>query len=300
MSEPITTDELLDAAEARMGLLRRQLLTMVAKSAAVRHVATKAEGGERFVLKGGTLLTHVYKSTRQSIGDADYLHLDRETVKTDDIEDALRFKEGQFTMDPQLRFVGERESFEGKGVFSFEDIHIREARDRELKITVSVRPGERLDEPDEPLYYSDPTLTGTSMFKVEGLTINELSAEKLLGWCSKDLAKHLVDLAYVARVWHERVDHDRVAELVHDKFRIEGGARRYKDLGIRATGQLVPRFRDSDRLQTVLYAEWDQLSSDAILFLPAERDQPEDQTLLDPANVARLALEFWEPTLERL
>ena len=92
MSETITSPELLDAAEERTGLARNQILTMVAKSAALRHVA-RSTNGERFVLKGGTLLTHVYQSPRQSIADADYLHLD-EAVATDEVESALEFAEG--------------------------------------------------------------------------------------------------------------------------------------------------------------------------------------------------------------
>lgn len=299
MSEPITTDELLDAAEERTGLLRRQLLMMVAKSAAVRHVATRAEGGELLVLKGGTLLTHVYRSPRQSVADADYLHLNEE-VMTDDLEDALRFHEGNFSMEPELRFDDRNESFTGKGVFTFDDIRIKKRRDRELRITVSIRPGERMDTPETELAYTDPTLTGESTFPIEGLTINELSAEKILAWCSKDLAKHLVDLAYVAREWKDQVDHERVAELVRDKFDHEGKSWRYVDLGITRPGQLVARFTSSERIHELLHQDWERLSTDEIFFLPAEEAEPAEGQLLDPANVERLAMDFWAPTLDRL
>lgn len=67
-------------------------------------------------------------------------------------------------------------------------------RDRELKITVSVRAGERLDPPRERLFYHDPLLAHDATFEVNGLTRDELSAEKVLAWCSKPLAKHFVDL----------------------------------------------------------------------------------------------------------
>src|SRR4051812_2168213 len=152
---------------------------MVAKSAAVRHVAQTNEEGNELVLKGGTLLTHVYKSPRQSVGDADYLHLNRE-VMTDDLEQAMKVEEGSFSMTPELSYDERSQSFSGKGVFSFEDIRISRRRDRELKITVSIRAGERIDKPERTLEYSDPTLAGTSSFPIEGLTINELSAEKIL------------------------------------------------------------------------------------------------------------------------
>lgn len=299
MSEPITSDELLDAAEARTGLARAQTLTMVAKSAAVRHVATNAEGGNRFVLKGGTLLTHVYRSPRQSIADADYLHLDKE-IATDQVEEALDFSEGDFTMEAEMRYDDAKASFEGKGVFSFEDIRISRQRDRELKITVSIRQGERLDVPSEPLFYHDATLLGDSVFLVEGLTINELSAEKLLGWCSKDLPKHLVDLAYVARSRSDEVDHDRVAELVREKFAIEGASGRYRSLGISSTADLPARFRDHERVQALLHQDWPRLSNDELYFLQAERNEAADQQLLDSMNVERLATDFWAPTLAQL
>lgn len=299
MSETITTDELLDTAEERTGLQRGQLLMMVAKSAAVRHVAGVAEGGDRFVLKGGTLLTHVYRSPRQSIGDADYLHLDS-SIETDQVERALDFTEGDFTMEASMRYDDARAQFEGKGVFSFEQILVRRQRDRELKITVSIRKGERLDPPEGPLFYTDRALAGENTFAVQGLTINELSAEKILGWCSKDLVKHVIDLAYVARERQGDVDHDRVAELIKEKFAAEGGSARYRRLGITSTSDLLKRFAHAGRLESHLHQDWGRLCADEIFFLEGEQAEPADRQLLDPGNVERLALEFWAPTLDRL
>lgn len=305
MSDPVTTAELLDAAEARTGLLREQLLLMVAKSAAVRHVATTAQDGRLLVLKGGTLLTHVYRSPRQSIADADYLHLEPETVNAPDIERALTVRESGFSMDTHLSFRDDK--FEGKGEFSFDDISLglgprRIRRPRRLKITVSVRPGERLDEPTEPLIYHDPTLYGRSSFKVEGLTLNELAAEKILGWCSKDLPKHLVDLAYIAREWNgdDHIEHERVADLITRKFATEGKQGRYRHLGVRRPADLVPRFADSGRLNKLLHGGWAELAGTELFFLPAEQAESGEMTLTDPANIERLAAEFWEPTLRQL
>lgn len=298
MTETVTTPELLDGAESRTGLARNQVLTMVAKSAAVRHVAASEEG-RNFVLKGGTLLTHVYRSPRQSIADADYLHLDRD-VQTDEVEQALEFSHGDFTMTAEMHYEHRRDAFEGKGAFHFEDIHIGRPRERELKITVSIRRGERLDPPTKPLFYYDEALTDPNLFAVQGLTVNELSAEKLLGWCSKDLPKHLVDLAYVARALTQEVDHDRVADLVKEKFGVEGSTSRYHRLGIRSTRDLPSRFTEQGRIRELLHEDWGRLSADEIYFLQAERRQPPELQLLDPANIERLAMEFWEPTLSQL
>jgi predicted nucleotidyltransferase component of viral defense system len=305
VSDPVTTAELLDAAEERTGLLREQLLLMVAKSATVRHVATSAQDGRLLVLKGGTLLTHVYRSPRQSIADADYLHLEPETVNAPEIERALTVRESGFSMDTHLSFRDNK--FEGKGEFSFDDISLglsrrRIRRPRQLKITVSVRPGERLDEPTEPLIYHDPTLYGRNRFEVEGLTLNELAAEKILGWCSKDLPKHLVDLAYIAREWNgeDQISHELVADLVSRKFATEGKQGRYRSLRVSRPCDLVPRFADPYRLKKLLHDGWGDLAEGELFFLPGERAESGEMALTESANIERLAMDFWEPTLSRL
>jgi predicted nucleotidyltransferase component of viral defense system len=87
--EAPTTEELLDDAEARTGLARGQLLMMVAKSATVRHLACHPDYRDLFVLKGGTLLSNVYRSPRQSVKDADYTYLDPQSLLAPELEQAL-------------------------------------------------------------------------------------------------------------------------------------------------------------------------------------------------------------------
>jgi predicted nucleotidyltransferase component of viral defense system len=305
VSDPITTRQLIDGAEERTGLPREQLLIMVAKSAAVRHVATHAGQGPLLVLKGGTLLTHVYKSPRQSIADVDYLHLEPDTINAPEIEQALTLQAHKFSMETTLGFKVDK--FEGKGEFSFDDIEVdyrarRLTRRRELKITVSVKPGERLDPPAEPLFYEDRMLFGVNQFEIEGLTLNELAAEKLLGWCSKALPKHLVDLAYVAREWGHtnKVDAAAVADLVKRKFALEGGSPRYQKLGIRHTADLPARFTDTRQIKTQLHDIWSDLADDQLFFHKSESAEPADLTLTDPRNIERIALDYWEQTIRLL
>ena len=38
------------------------------------------------------------------------------------------------------------------------------------------------------------------------LSLDELAAEKVLGWCTKDPAKHFVDLPYLRREYDARLD----------------------------------------------------------------------------------------------
>jgi predicted nucleotidyltransferase component of viral defense system len=289
----VTNQDLLQRAEERTGLARNQLLLMVAKSAAVRHIAEGARS-EHFVLKGGTLLTHVYRSPRQSIQDADYLHRQTETVTSPELEQALLGDAGGITFDPAFSFDAGQEQFRGTVEFSFDDIEIRRAKP--LRVSISVRKGEWLDPPSALLDYHDSLLAEDSTFKVQGLSLNELAAEKFLGWCSKDLAKHIVDLAYIAREQAVSIDHELVTRLIAEKFAHEGRRGRYRDLGITRVSQLAGRFTERERLDVVLHRQ----GLTDLFFALAEQHRAEDQTLTNTANVERLALVFWEPTLELL
>jgi predicted nucleotidyltransferase component of viral defense system len=301
VTEAPTTEELLDDAEARTGLARGQLLMMVAKSATVRHLACHTDYRDLFVLKGGTLLSNVYRSPRQSVKDADYTSLDPQTLLAPEIEQALSIDgEYGFHLAPQEVFSFDRDMFAGDAPFSMDGIVLElRGRDRELKITVSVRAGERLDPPKDRLFYHDPLLARDQTFEVNGLTRDELSAEKILAWCSKPLAKHFVDLAYVAREHHEHIDRDKVADLVRRKFNVEGRSRRYAAVGIRRPADLVRTFADTDKLRS-LREDWEQLVGSELLFLPSERAKPPAQTLTNSQNVERICLEFWQPTLDLL
>ena len=293
MSEVVTTDELLDAGEARTGLTRAQLVRMVGKSAAIRHIAGH-EHREQFVLKGGSLLTHVYGSPRQSIADADYVHLEPDTVKSPDLDDAFTVNEGGFAMSAVFRYEYEK-GFKGRAVFEIEGVEIttRDRKTRELNVTISIRRGEWLDPSDKPLVYRDHLLAGESTFEVQGLTIAELSAEKVLAWCSKDLSKHLVDVAYVEREHGAGLDYERVADLVGKKFAIEKNDYRYRALGLTSVRQLGTRFTDADRLRNLLHRDWARVATDELFFLPGEQTHGEGERLTEAVNVERLALAYW-------
>lgn len=299
---PVTTESMLDAAEERTGLTRAQLLVLVAKSATVRHLATQEKYRDLFVLKGGTLLANVYRSPRQSIADADYTYLDPENLKVPDLEEALAADGayGFYLYPEEGLWSYENEMFDGKSPFSMEGIRMsRRPRDRELKVTVSVRPGEWLDRGGPQLIYHDPLLASDNRFPINGLTLDELAAEKLLGWCGKPLPKHFVDLAYLAREHHEAIRHEHVAELVSQKFAKEKGARRYRDAGIRCTADLQYVFGKEDKLGD-LREDWERFSTTELLFLPGELGEDADLTLMKVENVERQALEFWQATLELL
>lgn len=295
MSELVTTDELLDAGERRTSLGRAQLVRMVGKSAAIRHIARHPEHGNLFVLKGGSLLTHVYGSPRQSIADADYVHLEPDTVKSPELDEAFTVADGGFAMSAVFRYEHDK-GFKGKAVFQIEGVEIapRDRKTRELNVTISIRRGEWLDPSAQRLVYSDQLLAGEATFDVQGLTIAELSAEKVLAWCSKDLSKHLVDVAYVEREHGSELDYERVADLVTRKFAIERDDYRYRALGLTGVGQLGGRFTADDRLRNLLHDDWARLAIDELFFLPGEQSRDAEESLIAAANVERLALGFWE------
>lgn len=297
--DPVTTEELLDEGEERTGLARGQLVRMVGKSAAIRYVARHQKHGPKFVLKGGSLLTHVYESPRQSIADADYVHLEPETVMTDEVEAAFTGKEGGFTMTGSFRLEGEH-AFKGTTTFSIEGIELntRDRAAKEIDITISIRPGEWLD-PQDPVTYTDPLLAGDSSFKVQGLSIPELTAEKVLGWCSKDLAKHLVDVAYVQREYGGGLDYNKLADLVRKKYEKEKRSPRYAEHQIHQLSDLGDSFTSRDRLDEFLHQDWQRAARDELFFLPHEQQRSTEETLLDSANIERLGLELWR-TIEPL
>ena len=306
MGEPITTEELLDDGEERMGLLRGQLLLMVAKSAAIRHIATSH--AEKFVLKGGSLLTHVYGSPRQSIADADYYHLDAKTITTVDLEQAFTVAGDGFELDADFRYR-DPNMFEGAAVFEIDQIDLSPAPLKkrqhrpELKVTISIRAGEWLDRHEHDLYYHDGLLAGDERFRVQGLSLEELGAEKVLGWCTKDLAKHFVDPAYLKREYDARLDYAKIASLIARKFNAEKGERRYRELGIDSLAKLSPRFVSEERIEEVIRRDWARLAQNDILFLPQETARGGAETLTEVENVIRYGLDFWaslEPELAKL
>jgi predicted nucleotidyltransferase component of viral defense system len=298
----VTTDVLLEEAEEQTGLTRAQLLVLVAKSATVRHLATHEKYKDLFVLKGGTLLSNVYRSPRQSIADADYTYLDPENLTVPNLEEALAAdgKYGFYLHPEDGRMDFDNDLFDTRIPFSLEGIRLsRRRRDNELKVSVSVRPGEWLDRSGPQLIYADPLLAADRSFPINGLTRDELAAEKLLGWCSKPLGKHLVDLAYLAREHATDINHDNVAELICQKFEKEKGAYRYQQAGIRAVANLPAAFAKAQKLKD-LRDDWDRFVDSELLFLPGERRESDNTTLLRIENVERQAIEFWQPTLALL
>lgn len=230
----ITTPELLRGGVARTGLSLPVLVRIVAKSALIRHVAARRTGQD-FVLKGGTLLHHVYASPRFSVKDADYTHIAPERVDKQSLNAALTVAAPDFTVDfSTVEWSLDNAIWSTDVGYTMGLQDVPAGRDG-LKITVSVRFGEWLDK-QKPVLYRDPLLAGQSSFMLNGLSLEELAAEKILAWCTKRLAKHAVDLAYLARD-HSALDRNKALDLTRQKFVIESHMPRYD--GIREFSDLA-------------------------------------------------------------
>lgn len=64
-----------------------------------------------------------------------------------------------------------------------------------------------------------------------GLSLEELGAEKVLGWSSKNQSRHYFDLAYIGRDYVGAPDADNAANLIRRKFAHEAhGSGRYRHI----------------------------------------------------------------------
>jgi hypothetical protein len=94
--------------------------------------------------------------------------------------------------------------------------------------------------------------TGTPFsIQVLGLSLEELAAEKVLGWASKGLPKRYIDLACITRSNASAMNLDGTGELIVEKFERERQQRRYRQLDTPARGDVQrprPDRRDPPRL----------------------------------------------------
>lgn len=296
-AELITTNELIEARMDETGLTKEQLLLVVAKSALVRHLAS-GPTAKQFVLKGGTLLAHCYNSPRESVVDADYSYVDPTLPTVPQLVKILTVdgKEGFHLDADAAKWTTDTDIFKATGMpFSIDQVTFGTGRRRALAVSMTVRSGECLDGP-RTLTYTDTMLAGSSRFQALGLSLEELAAEKVLGWASKDLPKHYIDLAYIARNHASTMSLDRSGELIVKKFERERQQRRYR--GVNSIRQLAEAFNARDRIDAIRRG-WDEALGNNILFLPSEVER-ENGSLAIFENVERHIDEVWVPLLERL
>lgn len=254
---PITTEQRLARYSGETQIPVDQLTLVVAKSALIRHLAADPVTRERFVVKGGTLLYHAYRGPRVSFKDVDFAQpsTDRtgsEMLAADDLqreleaeiiekmtidtpEFQLRVGEGTIKLDLTQMVEVTRAPFTITGL----------RRRGDLKLTVSVRESERIG-PPATVSYTDELLEGEQTFDVAGLSIEELAAEKIIGWSLRGLPKHYVDLAIIGHRYGTEMDQVAMTEILAEKVRRERAhpqlVKSYNYHRVRTVGDLVRRF----------------------------------------------------------
>lgn len=174
---------------------------------------------------------------------------------------------------------------------------------RKLTASVSFR-AERLHEPEEELHFdAGGLLAGDNRFRINGLSLEEAAAEKILGWSTKvDMPKHFADLALLARDNAQSIRPDLAADLLARKFDIErnaGWAReRYKGLGLRYPSDLQQLCFDDTKLADARSA-WSSQIGQTIWLTREERGRG-DQSIENFDLAEQLVREFWGPVLSNL
>lgn len=298
----LTTPELVAEYGRRTQLPAKQVMMLVARCALVRRLAE--EHFDRFILKGGALLYHVYGTQRVSFLDTDYADKAKGAPDPHDIEKTIVFRSDGYELSTTPRGRWQESGYIVKGQnlkFSIDDFRNGHQAGTNTNISVSFRRSERLETPKQELVFdSDGLLTAPARFKVNGLTLDEAAAEKILGWCLKeDLAKHLSDLALLARDHGGEIDRANVMNLVAEKFAREKRDGETKALyeSFTAPSDLNHVFLDAEKLES-LHRSWERRLGNQFWLRPEEHRHP--QSITSSENVETLVRGFWAEAMETL
>lgn len=281
------------------GLPARQVLLLLARCGLVRHLAE--HHFDRFVLKGGGLLYHVYGTNRVSFVDTDFADVQTAVADPGDIQRLLtiRSRDGfELSTTPDGRWEEKGSILAGRRLaFTIADLRlVGGGGGGRVNVSVSFRRGERIVTPDEDLYFdSEGLLVDDEPFRVNGLVLDEVAAEKIIAWCVKpEHHKHFADLALLARDHPHELCPERVSELIVQKFTEERTAMesrmQYRALKLNVPADLNRYFLDAKRLRAMRAGWADQLGL-SIWLRPEERRRP--RSIADPANVEALVREYW-------
>ena len=296
----VTNDALITREAALTGIPVDQLLLIVARSVVVRSLAANPEYRERLVLKGGTLLYHVYRSPRASFRDADFGA--ERGLNLEELQTALTVDELGFSFQPaDGTWSQARGILEGADLpFSITNIRPRR-RGNYLKMTVSVRQAEQLDR--QPVgnwpAYEDTMLIGESQFPVNALTLNELASEKFLGFALHGQPKHFIDLALIGRDHSANIDTDRVLDLIGQKFRSESTSpdtrADYQTNGLTNLNRIPAGFGAASLRR--IESQWDSIRRSEVVFANDARRHP---AFTNFAEAARAFDDQWANVLQSL
>ena len=297
---PLTTTALVEAEMRRTRVGEDNVMKMVARAALVRELSVRYP--DTFWLKGGALLFHVYDGCRASFVDTDFADPTKK-VTARDVERVLSIKGEGFELKAEDGvWSGSAEIVKGERIpFTIVGFAADALKNR-VNVSVSVREAEVDDPLDHPVTFdASRLLAEDACFPVQGLSREELAAEKMLAWCLKDeLFKHFSDLAMIARD-HNDIDQEKTVGLIAKKFRAECKADETKGAyarhRLKRPADLATRFATEARLAEVR-AAWPNALDTTIWLLANERGA--EMTLADVENVIALNQGFWVPLIAQM
>jgi hypothetical protein len=214
----------IQAVAERAGLPYSDAVRDIVRLVAVSQLCDKGFLDEDCVLVGGMAL-RLRGSKRFTIFDTDS-STRRSPVSEQDITDGLSFVADELEISPEdpvywtnnkmLRTaqpVKYRAFFAGTATVPLED---------EFSLTVNER-GLTMPPQWFPLLTPYPSLAFDPVPCVPVMHLIEQTAEKILGWCGNSLAKHYLDLGWIARDRFDELDGDRLREQCAIKLEINKG-----------------------------------------------------------------------------
>jgi|ERR1035437_1454759 predicted nucleotidyltransferase component of viral defense system len=270
----ISDNNLIQNEMEKTGLPESRVLFLVARSALVRYLAT--EFADRFWLKGGALLYHVYDSPRVSFVDTDFADISKHKVNELELENIFTIEgDGFLIAADHGQWTTEGEIIKAKVPFYLNNFRTTRGKDSKIKISVSVRQAEILDKGEKLIYNAKGLLYGANTFLVNGLTLEELAAEKTLAWCLKvDLFKHYSDLALIARDFSVGFDIEKYKKMLISKFEAEKEMPEtkglYRSLRLNSPDDLFDCFSLSTKIASARKS-WDFALDQQLWFTKAEK-----------------------------
>ena len=294
----LTDTKLVEQAMKETGLSENQVLFLVSRSALVRYLSENFP--DRFWLKGGALLYHVYDSSRVSFKDTDLADISEHMVAVPELMQIFTVEGDGFYINGQNgSWTTDAEIMSGRLPFSISGFKSIREKDR-MKISVSVRYSEVLDVQPKMIYDSKGLLYGIQKWEVNGLSLEEMAAEKVLGWCLKtNLYKHYADLAIIKRDHGQTLDSEKFQELLIKKVEIEKNSEEskplYQALRVESTKDLSRLIRNDKKIKTARQA-WNQAITLDVLFKKEERNRVDSFMAFE--NVDKIIQDFWEPLIK--
>lgn len=213
-----------EVIEARARALQVPLPVIVRDLARIVEILNLREQGffDKDTVLAGGMAMRTYGSQRLTIYDADLST--RAVTAPSQIEGLLTYTSPDIEIRPApLLPTSDQGNVWKSDPVEFEPLWLTvpiEENERRFKVDLASY-GRLEDGKERPL--TDPYELGLwsgHAPSVMMMRLEEIAAEKTLGWCAHRLYKHLADLAFIGERLHDRIDHQLLRKLTADKLEI--------------------------------------------------------------------------------